>query len=195
MKKALITFLISLSSIAMSPGDSAPNFKLLSQNGKEIELSSLKKPVLLEWYNEGCPFVRKHYDAGNMQKTQNFFKSQTGGTWVSIVSSRQGKQGYIASSSEAKERLSDEKSQADHMLLDFDGKVGQLYGAKTTPQMVYIGKDNKVKYYGAIDSIASASQSDIASATNYVIEAVNSLKANEKVRNSKTKPYGCSVKY
>ena len=195
MKKALFAFLICLSTFAMSPGDTAPNFKLLSQSGKEVELNSLKKPVLLEWYNEGCPYVRKHYDAGNMQKTQEFFKSQTGGTWVSIVSSRKGKQGYIDSSAEAKERLSEEKSKADYMLMDFDGRVGQLYDAKATPQMVYIGKDNKVKYYGAIDSIPSASQSDIAPATNYVIEAVKSVKVNERVKESKTRPYGCSVKY
>lgn len=195
MKKLIFTLLISFNLFAMSPGDTAPNFKLLNQNSVEIELSQLKKPVILEWYNEGCPFVRKHYDSKNMQKTQEFFKEQTGGTWVSIVSSNKGKQGYIPTSASAKDRLKEEKSKADHLVLDINGRVGRAYGAKTTPQMVYIGKDGLVKYYGAIDSIASASKSDISKSTNYVVEAIKSIKANQRVKFSKTKPYGCSVKY
>ncbi|WP_372655715.1 redoxin domain-containing protein [Halobacteriovorax sp.] len=195
MKILFFAFLFSTNIFAMSPGDKAIDFKLISQDGKLVELSKLKKPIVLEWYNDGCPFVRKHYDSNNMQKTQEYFKEQTGGTWVSIVSSAEGKQGYLSSSSVAKDRLEEEKSKANYMLLDLDGKVGQLYGAKTTPQIVYIGEDNLVKYYGAIDSIASASKSDIKSATNYVTAAIDSIKVSEKVRVSKSKPYGCSVKY
>ncbi len=195
MKVLFFAFLFSTNLFAMSPGDKAIDFKLISQEGKLVELSKLKKPVILEWFNDGCPFVRKHYDSNNMQKTQKYFKEQTGGTWVSIVSSAEGNQGYLSSSSVAKDRLEEEESNANYMLLDLDGKVGQLYGAKTTPQIVYIGEDNLVKYYGAIDSIASASKQDIKKARNYVIEAVDSLKASEKVKVSKSKPYGCSVKY
>ncbi|PIK13614.1 redoxin domain-containing protein [Halobacteriovorax sp. JY17] len=195
MKKILISFLICVNSFAISPGDIAINFKLQGQDGKMVELYKLPKPVILEWYNEGCPFVRKHYDSNNMQETQKFFKEQTGGTWVSIASSNKGKQGYIESSSVAKSKLREENSKADYLLLDTDGKVGQLFEAKTTPQIVYVGKDNVIKYYGAIDSIPSSSTSDIKSATNYVKETVKSIKANEKVKVSKTKPYGCGVKY
>lgn len=195
MKMFFFAFLISTNLFAMSPGDKSINFKLISQDGKLVELDKLKKPVILEWFNDGCPFVRKHYDSNNMQKTQQYFKEQTGGTWVSIVSSAEGKQGYLSSSSVAKDRLEEENSNSDYMLLDLNGKVGQLYGAKTTPQIVYIGEDNTVKYYGAIDSIASASKSDIKSATNYVRAAVDSIKASEKVKVSKSRPYGCGVKY
>ncbi|CBW25790.1 putative exported protein [Halobacteriovorax marinus SJ] len=195
MKKLLFAFLFSSSLFAMSPGDKAPDFKLLGQDGKLVSLSSLKKPVMLEWFNDGCPFVRKHYDSNNMQDTQKFFKEETGGTWVSIVSSAKGKQGHLSSSSVAKDMLEEESSKADHMLLDLDGKVGQLYGAKTTPQMVYIGEDGIVKYYGAIDSIASAAKSDIKKAVNYVKEAVKDLKSSGKVKVAKSKPYGCGVKY
>jgi hypothetical protein len=167
----------------------------MSQEGVVVELNKLQKPIVLEWYNDGCPFVRKHYDAGNMQKTQKYFIDKTGGSWVSIVSSNKGEQGHLPSSKSAKEQMLKESSKANYLLLDSDGKVGQLYGAVTTPQIVMIGKDNTIKYYGAIDSIPSASKSDIKTAVNYVIDATNSIVTNSKVKFSKTKPYGCNVKY
>lgn len=195
MKKGIFTFLVSFNVFSISPGDKAIDFKLMSQNGVIVELNKLQKPIVLEWYNDGCPFVRKHYDSGNMQKTQEYFIEKTGGTWVSVASSNKGEQGYFPSSKIAKAQLLKEGSRANYLLLDSDGKVGQLYGAVTTPQIVIIGKENTIKYYGAIDSIASASKSDIKKAVNYVVEATKSIVTKSKVKLSKTKPYGCTVKY
>src|ERR1700741_4670117 len=49
----------------------APDFKVKDLDGKERTLAEFKdKWIVLEWANYGCPYVKKHYDPGHMQKTQ-----------------------------------------------------------------------------------------------------------------------------
>ena len=52
-----------------------------------------------------------------------------------------------------------------------------------------------MRYMGGIDSIASASDSDIADAEPYVELALNSVLDGKPVATAVTRPYGCSVKY
>lgn len=192
----LTAFLVSLKVFALNPGDVAPDFTLMNQEGKKVSLSDFKnKIVVLEWFNHGCPYVKKHYGAGNMQATQGAFAQNDLVVWLSINSSAEGKQGHLADAKEAKAKLAEVKSKADHMLLDHDGKVGQAYGAKTTPHMYIVDFDGKLAYVGAIDSVASADPADIKGATNYATSAVSKLLLKEKPNPAKTRPYGCGVKY
>ncbi len=193
--KLLLSLLISTLTFAISPGDHAPDFSLKNQEGKDIRLSSFKgKKVILEWYNEGCPFVRKHYDSKNMQQTQRY-AIKNGYKWLTINSSNIGKQGYLKDSAAALNRLHVEKSNADHLLLDTLGNTGRAYNAKTTPEIFIINEEGRITYMGAIDSISSADKDDIKNATNYVKKAIDEVKAKKQISVAKTRPYGCSVKY
>jgi len=80
-------------------------------------------------------------------------------------------------------------------LLDPEGAVGKLYGAKTTPHMFVINTGGTLVYAGAIDDTPSADPGDIAASTNYVAQALDAVLAGESVAVSSTKSYGCSVKY
>ncbi len=177
-------------------GRPAPDFTVTDSNGDPVSLSDFAgRTVVLEWMNESCPFVRKHYaqPPGNMQGLQADADAD-GTVWLTVISSAPGKQGYVdgpAANQWAEER----GASPAHVLLDADGALGRLYQAKTTPQMFIIGPKGQVVYRGAIDSAASANVADIASATNYVREALTSLSAEEPIGVSSTKPYGCSVKY
>jgi hypothetical protein len=173
---------------------SAPEFTLTDIQGKSHALSSFKgKTVVLEWVNHGCPFVKKHYDSGNMQKLQ---KEATGSgvVWLSICSSAAGKQGHMTPE-EWKKATAEKGTGETAVLLDADGKVGKLYAAKTTPHMYIIDAAGKLVYQGAIDSNSSANKDDIAGATNYVRAALAEIAAGKPVTTGTTKPYGCSVKY
>ena len=186
--------MLTLSASAALIGQEAPAFKLTNEVGKEVSLRDFKgKIVILEWLNYGCPFIQKHYNSKNMQKTQKELISKDT-VWLSIISSAKGKQGHV-SVTEALKDKKEHNSNATHVLLDTEGKTGMAYSAKTTPHMFVIGKDGKVKYEGAIDSIASADQADIKKATNYVVAATKALKTNTKIIVEKSRPYGCSVKY
>jgi peroxiredoxin len=175
-------------------GSAAPDFTLKDVNGKTHNLADYKgKFVVLEWFNEGCPFVKKHYTSGNMQKLQ---KEYTGKdvVWLSISSSAQGEQGHMTPEN-APKTMTDWKMDSTKVLLDHDGKVGKMYGAKTTPHMFVLDKEGKLVYQGAIDSKPSSNSADIEGAENYVKVALDSTMSGKPVATSSTKPYGCSVKY
>ncbi|MCB9640450.1 MAG: thioredoxin family protein [Myxococcales bacterium] len=172
----------------------APGFSLPDTHGKKHDLSQYKgKVVVLEWLNHGCPFVKKHYNSGNMQALQKKYRDK-GVVWLSIVSSAPGKQGYY-SPEEANKINASKKGHANAILLDPEGKVGQLYSARTTPHMYIIDAKGTLVYMGAIDSIRSTNPEDTKKAKNFVSAALDAVLAGKAVDVKKTRPYGCSVKY
>jgi hypothetical protein len=151
------------------------------------------KTVVLEWTNHDCPYVRKHYQSGNMQKLQKAAISD-GIVWLSIISSAPGKQGHV-SGVEANALTSQRNASPSAVILDEKGDIGRLYGAKTTPHMYIIDPKGTLVYMGGIDNIPSSNQADIDRATNYVSAALQSLKEGKVITDNVTRPYGCSVKY
>lgn len=202
MKTKLITALLTVAAAstalfaADSPavGTNAPDFSLTDAKGKTQSVSQYKgKYVVLEWFNPECPFVKKHYGSGNMQKLQEEFTAK-GVVWLSIDSSAPGLEGHLTAD-QANAKMTEWKTKQTAFVLDPDGKAGQAYGAKNTPHMFVINPEGKIVYEGAIDSKASANPSDIPNATNYVKVALEESLAGKTVSNANTKPYGCSVKY
>lgn len=192
----LLTLALSgVASAKVAPGLPAPDFTLPSASGETISLSDYAgQTVILEWTNHDCPFVRKHYNSDNMQGLQRQY-TEDGVVWLSIISSSPGKQGHV-SAAEAEALTQSRNAAPTHVLIDEDGAVGRLYGAKTTPHMYVINEQGEtLSYMGAIDSIPSANPADIADATNYVHTAMTALAAGEMPDPAATRPYGCSVKY
>jgi len=176
-------------------GKTAPDFTLRDTNGQTHQLSRLiGKFVVLEWwFNDGCPFVRKHYNSNNMQSLQKEFTGK-GVVWYTISSAGDGKQGSHTLA-EYNKILAQLSAQPTALLLDPDGKVGHLYQAKTTPDRYVIDKTGKLIYAGAIDDTPSSETDDIPKSTNYVRAALAEALSGKKVTVATTKPYGCSVKY
>lgn len=174
--------------------EQAPDFNLKDSNGKEHSLSDFNgKVVVLEWINFDCPFVQKHYNSKNMQSLQLKY-SKNDVVWLSVCSSTEGKQGNF-SNDEINKRIKNHNAKMSAYLIDSDGKVGKMYGAKTTPHMYIIDKDGKLVYAGGIDDKASTDTDDIEDAKNYVSTALDELLAGKNVIIQSSKPYGCSVKY
>ena len=174
-------------------GKPAPDFLLTDAAGRPHQLADYRgKIVVLEWVNPGCPFVKKHYESGNLPATQAAAVEQ-GVVWLAINSG-------LAGLPSEKERIQIESWAAEHQashsayLRDPGGDVARLFGAKTTPHLYVIKPDGTLAYNGAIDSIASAKQADIAKATNYVNAALAAIWAGRPVETAVSKPYGCGVK-
>lgn len=175
-------------------GKAAPDFTATDSNGKEHKLSDYKgKIVVLEWNNPECPYVKKHYDAKNMQKLQEE-KTTKGIVWLTVNSGAEGKQGHLTGAA-ANAYIAEKGAKQTAYLIDAKGEVGKAYEAKTTPHMFVIDKEGNLVYDGAIDDNDSANPADAATAKNYVSAAIDALEAGKTVETSKTKPYGCGVKY
>ena len=175
-------------------GKPAPDFKLKDTSGAAHSLSDFKgKYVVLEWVNYGCPFVKKHYDSKNMQTLQKEVTGE-GAVWLAVCSSAPGKQGHFAPA-DAAAKSAEYGSAATAYLIDEEGDVGKLYGAKTTPHMFVVNPEGVVVYMGAIDDKSTLGSSSIPEAKNYVKVALAEAKGGKPVTDSSTKPYGCSVKY
>ena len=197
----LFTMLVALELCVALPviwaakvGDPAPEFTALASNGKTFRLSDYHgKYVVLEWHNNGCPYVGKHYRSGNMQRLQKQWTSQ-GVIWFTILSSAPGRQGYVTASEE-NDYLTKMQAAPTAALLDPSGEIGHLYDAKTSPQMVVINPKGIMIYSGAIDDKPTTDLQDVADATNYVSLALEESMAGKQVQTPTTRPYGCSVKY
>ncbi|GGI90099.1 thioredoxin family protein [Polymorphobacter multimanifer] len=194
---ALIASGFAMSSVASAApvvGQPAPAFTALDANGKPVSLTDFKgKTVVLEWTNPGCPFVRGHYDSGNMQATQAKAKAE-GAVWLTINSGAPGKQGHMTGT-QARAQLATDKSAPAHYLLDPRGTVGTLYAAKTTPHIYVITPEGRLAYNGAINDRPTAEKDDALAGTNYALAALTAVKAGKAPSPAVTKPYGCSVKY
>ena len=175
-------------------GKEAPDFVGVDSNGQTVQLTELRgKPVILEWTNHLCPYVRKHYESGNMQRIQRQL-TEDGAKWISIISSAPGKQGHVTSE-EANNLTASRGVYADRVVLDPEGTIGRAYNAKTTPQMFLIDEEGIVRYMGAIDDKPSSRPSTLDTATNYLLAAWDAFRDGETIKVANTKPYGCTVKY
>lgn len=178
----------------IATGSNVSDMVVTDSNGVQHNLSDFAgQKVVLEWTNEGCPYVKKHYETENMQKTQKLATAE-GAVWLSVISSAPGKQGY-KSAEEANAWKDAQGADSTAIVLDPAGEMGRTFAAKTTPHMYIIDESQTLVYQGAIDDNRSANPATVEGAENYVLAAMDDLKAGKAVAVSDTAPYGCSVKY
>jgi peroxiredoxin len=175
-------------------GELAPDFSAAASNGKTYRLADFRgKFVVLEWHNNGCPYTRKHYESGNMQRLQKEWTAK-GVVWFTVISSAPGTQGYMTADAE-NTYIGRMNAAPTAALLDASGDLGHLYDAKTTPQIVIINPQGVMIYDGAIDDHPTSDASDIPSSKNYVEASLTDAMAGKPLAMGSTRPYGCSVKY
>lgn len=184
----------SMSAASPSVGKPAPDFEYTDIDGGTGKLSDFSgRYVVLEWFNHGCPFVRKHYESKKMQELQKRYTEEDV-VWIA-VNSTSDKHGDYRTKEQSKEDASENSTAATHIVLDPTGEIGMSYGAKTTPHMFIIDPEGILIYAGAADSIKSTDVKDIPNAVNYIDLALTESMAGDEVSVPETKPYGCSVKY
>jgi peroxiredoxin len=184
----------TLASATAQPGQQAPAFALTSVDGKKVSLADFKgKYVVLEWVNPECPYVRRHYDTGNMPELQKELATK-GVVWLAVNSSSQSSGEFTPPEQMAK-WIAAKGGAPRATLIDKDGKVGRLYGARTTPHMYLIDPQGKLIYAGAIDDKRWANAEETKNARNHVRAALTESMSGKPVSVAATSPYGCSVKY
>ncbi|TWO64891.1 thioredoxin family protein [Caenimonas sedimenti] len=198
LRRALLAFsaLAWVAAVQAAPavGQPAPDFTLKDASGKTVKLSDYRgKHVVLEWTNPGCPYVKKHYNSGNMAATQQDAMSK-GAVWLAINSTEKDAYDYLEPA-KLVAWMKERKSAPTATLMDEEGVAGRAYGARTTPHMYIVDPQGKLVYAGGIDSIPSSNPDDIKKATNYVKQGLGEALAGKPVSAATTRPYGCSIKY
>jgi alkyl hydroperoxide reductase subunit AhpC len=182
----------------LTVGGPAPAFTATDTRGQSHSLAGYAgKWVVLEWFNHGCPYTKKHYalvnGVGNSQAMQQEY-TRKGVIWLAVVSSGPGRQGYTTA--EKAEKMARDKGAAPTAIIrDTAGVLGRQYGARNTPQYAIIDPRGVLRYAGAIDNRATPSAKDIAGSTNYVRAALDAGLAGQPIALAQTQPYGCEVKY
>ena len=183
----LVNFFV-LAGLVLAEPVKAPDFTLTDHNGKEVQLSKLRgHVVVLEWFNYDCPFVKAHYNETRHTMRDLAAKyADKNVVWLIINSTHY-------TTVEANKTWAEQHQLKQPILLDTDGKVGKLYGAKTTPHLFIVDAAGQIVYQGAIDNAPLGKKPE--KYINYVDQALSELTAAKTVTTQKTKPYGCSVKY
>ena len=191
---AALTFVAGPALAAPAIGQPAPAFTVKDGAGQTRSLAEFKgKTVVLEWTNDGCPYVQKHYKSGAMQGLQKS-AAKDGVVWLTLISSAPGKQGYLEGA-QARGWKATNGAGSTALLLDPTGQVGHAYEAKTTPHMYIVDKTGKLVYMGGIDDKPTADPASLKGANNYVSAALSDIKAGRAVSTPVSKPYGCTIKY
>jgi peroxiredoxin len=179
---------------AATVGQPAPPFSATASSGASVKLADhLGKIVVLEWTNHDCPYVRKHYETGNMQALQKEAVGK-GVVWLSVISSAPGEQGHVTAG-QANELTVKRQAAPTSVLLDPQGNVGRLYRATNTPHMYVIDSRGVLVYAGAIDDRPTTRKADVQGAQNYVRAALEAVMAGQPIKTPVTRAYGCTVKY
>ena len=173
-------------------GQPAPGFTLKDLDGKEFKLADLAgKKVVLEWFNPDCPFIRFAHTKGDL-KDQGGRLQAKGVVFLAVNSSAPGREGNgLERNREAKK----EYAIPYPVLLDEDGTVGRLYGARTTPHIFRIDEKGVLRYRGAIDNAPFGEVRGGDKKLNYLDQALEALARGAAVDPAETGSYGCGVKY
>ncbi len=172
---------------AAKVGEKAPDFALKDSTGKVHKLSDYKgKIVVLQWVNPGCPICKRVHEKGLAKQMQTDVKQIDANVVFLAINST-----FNAEPSATAEYL--KKYQITVPALDDrEGKVGRLYGAKTTPHLFIIDAEGILRYQGAFDDDAQGEKTE---RVNYVVQAIEQITEGETVMPNTTKSYGCSIKY
>jgi hypothetical protein len=175
-------------------GQPAPAFSATDAAGKPVSLADYKgRHIVLEWVNPGCPFVQKHYHSGNMPATQKAATAK-GVAWLTIASTAKDSGDYKPPT-ELAAWIRGKQGAPTATVMDEDGRIGRAYGARVTPHMYIVDPQGRLVYAGAIDSKPSSNPADIATATNYVTQAIGEATSGKAISQATTRAYGCSIKY
>jgi len=173
----------------LAVGGKAPSFTLKSFGGQEVSLADYKgKIVVLEWFNDECPYVKYHYDTvRTMVQLATKYRDKNV-IWLAMNSTNH-------TTPQQNTTFATRHNIPYPILDDRPGDVGRAYSATNTPHMFIIDTDGNIVYDGAIDNSPNGKTPEGEELVNYVAKALAELTAGKTVSVPKTDPYGCTVKY
>jgi|TARA_B110000977_G_scaffold198638_1_gene283961 peroxiredoxin len=172
-------------------GDLATDFKLENIDGKFVSLSDFKdaKGFIVVFTCNTCPYAVLYED--RIEALNKKYAIQ-GYPVIAIMPNNVETKPGDSMESMRKRALS--KGFTFPYLMDVGQKIYPLYGATKTPHVYVLESTSSgpiVRYIGGIDD--NYKDASLVK-TNYVEEAIESLKNGVAIKQTKTKAIGCSIK-
>jgi peroxiredoxin len=173
-------------------GEPAPAFSLQDQWGETHILKEYEgKIVVLEWFNEGCPYCLQVWKSGLVPLTvEQLGKMDDEVVYLAVNSTANKPKAEIQKSGA---KFLEDLESTTPMLMDYNGKVGHMYGAKTTPHIFIIDAEGILVYQGAMSDDPRGKEGK--KAKTHTVRVVEQLQNDEEVKPNYIKPWGCPVKY
>lgn len=156
-------------------GRPAPSFQLKDLQGETICLEDFRgRMTLVTFWSAECPWVER--------------ADREMAAWTDQVT-------LIAIASNANEPVELLRSTAETrdlpvVLIDADQHVADLYGVQIIPHCFLIDPDGILRYQGAFDDVNFRQRQ---STRNYVLEAIQALRAGQPVAAVEAPPFGCTI--
>lgn len=162
----------------------AAKFELPDIAGKKHSPAK-DKIVVMVWFDHECVFTKRLFESKDgkpsiMQELATKY-SKKGIQWLAIDSTPGRKGADVAAATKG-------WGLKHPVLLDGEGKVAKLYGAKVSAQ-VFITRGEKILYQGGIDDGPRGKAKK-----HFLADALAQVVAGQEVKPRSTKPYGRALK-
>lgn len=181
----------ALAADAAKIGDTAPAFTLPDvTNGEEVSLADHKgKVVVIAFHSTSCPWYRMREDGGYDR------------VFVPMVEAYKDKDvvfiGINSNKTESTEKIKSyvEKHNINYTVVKDEGnKIADAYGAKSTPHMMVIDQDGKLRYRGGVEKAPSSPGACGDSEEQYLGPVIDALLDGSEPPYTETTPRGCGIK-
>ncbi len=176
------------SQIKLKTGDQAPDFDLMGIDDKKHSLNDYKDydGLLVVFICNHCPYVKAKVEA--LKEIHEKFNGKVPLVGINSNDSTN----YPDDSFENMKKIADEKGIKFDYLVDDSQENAKKYGATCTPDPFLFDKDRKLVFHGRIDN---AMNPDDSATEKTMIDNMEKLLANEKIRKDFDPSIGCSIKW
>jgi len=168
--------------------------QLVNVDGNTISLDGLQKEngLIIVFSCNTCPFVVGNEDFEGWEKQYNelYTKATEKGLGFVLINSNEAKRDGDDSLDEMKMHAQKAGYKMPY-LVDKDSELANAFGAKTTPHVFVVNKNNELIYRGSIDNLWDTKRTELEP---YLYDVMDHLSAEKELKNNDTPPRGCSIK-
>ena len=168
--------------------------QLQSTIGETTSLNDAKKAngILVVFSCNTCPFVVGTEDFPGWERQYNtlYDLAESLNIGMILVNSNEGKR---TGADSYEEMLKHAEAQHYKMpyLVDVNSTMANIFGAKTTPHVFLLNAKMELVYMGSIDNLWDKQRKEDVP---YLVDAMQQLAAQKKIKTDSTAPKGCSIK-
>lgn len=168
--------------------------KMEATDGKHLSLGDLTQEngLIVIFSCNTCPFVvgSKDFPGWEIQYNDLYRSASEAKIGFALINSNEAKRDN-EDSMEAMKKHASGNNYSMPYLLDKNSELADAFGAKTTPHVYVFNGQDKLIYKGSIDN---SYDNQRTSEQYYLMDVIQSISNDTKIKINDTPPRGCSIK-